>query len=51
MIVRIEKELLSLVDEAVRRLKDEQGEPLFSDRRAFIDAAVREFLIEHRKAI
>jgi hypothetical protein len=47
--MRVKKELLSLVDEAVQKLKDKLGQPLFSDRQAFIDAAVRDFLIEHRK--
>jgi hypothetical protein len=47
MNVRIEKELLSLVDEAVRTLTDEFGRPLFSDRRAFVDEAVKDFLSKH----
>jgi len=43
--LRMDKELLKKVDEAVRTVKDELGQKRFCDRRAFLDEAVRKFLI------
>ncbi|MCJ7506448.1 hypothetical protein MUP05_08290 [Candidatus Bathyarchaeota archaeon] len=43
--VRMDRKLLSKVDRAIKELKDPFGIPFFCDRRAFLNVAVRNFLI------
>lgn len=49
--VRIPSELVSAVERAVRRLKDEFGVPLFRSRSDFITEATRHYLQKHKEAM